>query len=311
VRAGLLYGLGAYLIWGLIPLYFRAVDGVSPAELLAQRIVWSFVLLAGMLTVLRRWPDFFRPLRSRRTLVLLTMSSLLLAANWLIYIHSVARRQVVQASLGYFMLPLLSVFLGLIFLRERLRPVQWVAVGLAAAGIGYLMWNVDKFPWIALGVSFSFGLYGLVRKVTPVDSLSGVTVETVLLTPAALACLVWWGNAGTLEFGNRHRTLDAMIVASGLVTAVPLLFFAQAARRLPLSTLGFLQYIGPSVALFIAVFAFGEQVNYKTLICFGLVWAGLAVLAVESTLRARRSTRSVSATRPASNNEPQPVTCPD
>jgi chloramphenicol-sensitive protein RarD len=309
VRVGLVCGLVAYIIWGVIPLYFRAVDGVSPAELLAQRIVWSFVLLAGVLTVLGRWPDLVRPLRTPRTLLLLTISAFLLAVNWLIYIHSVARREVVHASLGYFMLPLFSVFLGLIFLRERLRRAQWLAVGFAATGIGFLMITIKEFPWIALGVSISFGLYGLVRKVTPVDGLSAVTIETILLTPAALACLVWWGSAGVLEFGRHDRLLDALIVASGVVTAVPLLFFAQAARRLPLSTLGFLQYIGPIVALFIAVIAFGEPVQWEMLVCFGLVWCGLAVLAVESTLLARRLAPPPPFPEPVPENEPSAITC--
>jgi chloramphenicol-sensitive protein RarD len=306
-RAGMLYGLAAYVIWGLIPLYFRAVDRVSPTELLAQRIVWSVVLLAAVLTVLRRWPLLYRPLRSPRTLLHLTVSALLLAANWLIYIHSVASRQLVQASLGYFILPLFSVFLGLIFLRERLRPVQWLAVGLAAAGIGILVLMVDQFPWIAVGLAFSFGLYGLVRKVTPVDGLSGVMIETLLLTPAALVSLAWWAVQGTLEFGKSGPVLDALIVASGLLTAIPLLFFAQATRRLPLSTLGFLQYVGPTVALLIAVTAFGESVQWEKKICFALVWAGLALLAAESVLYSRQRTAHATVTGPEPERDPVPV----
>jgi chloramphenicol-sensitive protein RarD len=310
-RSGLLYGIGAYIIWGVIPLYFRAVDGVSPAELLAQRIVWSFLLLTIVLTVMRRWSDLLRPLRTRRTLFSLTISAFLLAANWLIYIHSVARRDVVQASLGYFMLPLFSVFLGLIFLRERLRPPQWLAVGFAGAGIGFLMLTVDEFPWIALGVSISFGLYGLVRKVTPVDGLTGVTIETLILTPAALACLAWWGSQGSLAFGTAGWRLDLLIAASGVVTAVPLLLFGQAARMLPLSTLGFLQYIGPTAALVIAVAIFGEPLTWQKQVCFALVWTGLAILAVETALRSRQAPSPIALTESMPEDERQAVTCPD
>jgi chloramphenicol-sensitive protein RarD len=309
-RSGLLYGIVAYIIWGVIPLYFRAVDGVSPTELLAQRIVWSFLLLSIVLTVLRRWSDLWRPLRTRRTLLSLTASAFLLAANWLIYIHSVARREVVQASLGYFMLPLFSVFLGMIFLRERLRRAQWLAVGFAAAGIGFLMFTVDEFPWIALGVAVSFGLYGLVRKVTPVDGLTGVTIETLILAPAALACLVWWVSQGTLAFGTAGARLDLLIAASGIVTAIPLLLFGQAARQLPLSTLGFLQYIGPTVALVIAVAVFGEPLTWQKQVCFALVWSGLAILALETLMRSR-ATRPIPLRELPNESRRQAVTCRD
>lgn len=306
-RGGLLYALGAYFIWGVIPLYFDLVRSVSPLELLAQRIVWSFVLLALVLTVLRRWADLARPLRSRRTLLLLTASALLLAANWLVYIDSVMKRQLLQSTLGYFMLPLFSIFLGLVFFRERLRPGQWLALGIAGAGIGFLILMLDGFPWYAVGVTLSFGLYGVVRKVTPVDGLTGVTVETLLLAPAAAACLAWWGVQGTLSFGHVSLSLDALIVASGVVTAVPLLFFGQAARRLPLSTLGFLQYIGPTVALLIAVVTFGEPFEWEKQVCFGLVWAGLAVLAIESVVQQRRR---VPLPTPV-DERPQAAACPE
>jgi chloramphenicol-sensitive protein RarD len=310
-RAGLLYGIGAYIIWGIIPLYFRAVEGVSAEELLAQRIVWSFILLTIVLTILRRWPDLARPLRSPRTILNLSVSALLLAANWLIYIHSVESHQVIQSTLGYFMLPLFSVFLGLIFLRERLRPAQWLAVGLAAAGIGFLIYMVDEFPGFALGVAVSFGLYGLVRKVTPVDGLTGVTIETLLLAPAAAACLGWWWLNGTLAFGTKGAKLDGLVMASGVVTAVPLLFFGQAARRLPLSTLGFLQYVGPTLALFIAVFTFGEPFKWEQKLCFALVWSGLAVLGLETILRSRRPALRPATTAPEPEPDRQHVACGD
>jgi chloramphenicol-sensitive protein RarD len=308
-RAGLLYAIGAYTIWGIIPLYFRAVEGINAEELLAQRIAWSFILLSIVVTILRRWPNLVRPLRSPRTLLNLSVSALLLAGNWLIYIHSVESHQVIQASLGYFMLPLFSVFLGLIFLSEHLRPAQWLAVGLAVAGIGFLIYMVDEFPGYALGVAVTFGLYGLVRKVTPVDGLTGVTIETLLLTPAAAAFLGWWWLNGTLVFGTKGARLDALVMASGIVTAVPLLCFGQATRRLPLSTLGFLQYIGPTLALFIAVYAFDEQFKWEQKLCFALVWSGLAVLGAETLLKSRRRARLAAVTVPELEADPQHAAC--
>jgi chloramphenicol-sensitive protein RarD len=308
-RAGLIYGIAAYGLWGVMPLYFRAVNGVSPLELLAHRIVWCFLLLAGVLTVFRRWPDFARVVRTPDTLFLLALSAHLVAANWLIYIYGVSIERVVHTSLGYFINPLLSILLGMVFFRERLRPAQWLAVGLAAAGIGYLLVTVDEFPWIALGVAMSFALYGLVRKVTPVDGLTGLTVETLWLLPAAGGCLLWWGAHGMLLFGHGDRRLDALLLASGVVTAVPLICFGQAARRLPLSTLGFLQYLAPTAQFLIAVLWFGEPFGQEKQISFGLVWAALAVLTADSVLRARRPAATLPLPEPVA--ERHPVTCRD
>jgi chloramphenicol-sensitive protein RarD len=306
----LLYGIGAYGLWGLMPLYFRAVEVVSPGELLAHRIVWCFLLLAGVLTVFRRWPDFARVLRSPRQLLFLAISAHLVAANWLIYIYGVNNKDVVQTTLGYFINPLFSVLLGLVFFRERLNPRQWLAIALATAGVGVFVAMVEGFPWIALGVAFSFGLYGLVRKITPVDGLTGLTVETLVLAPVATACLGWWALQGTLVFQSRNRGLDALIVASGVVTALPLLCFGQAARRLPLSTLGFLQYMAPTVQFLIAVFLFGETFPREKQISFALVWAALVVLTLDSVLRSRRPALELQTPEEVpAESHPRPVAC--
>jgi chloramphenicol-sensitive protein RarD len=288
-RAGLFYGIAAYGLWGLMPLYFATVRAVSPGELLAHRIVWCFLLLLGVLTVLRRWPDFLRVVTTRRTVLYLIVSAHLVAANWLIYIYGVYRNDVVQTTLGYFINPLFSILLGLVFFRERLRLSQWIAIALAGAGVAVFVAMVDEFPWIALGVAISFGLYGLVRKVTPVDGLIGLTVETMVLTPVAAICLLWWSTAGTSIFGTESRSLDALIIASGLVTAAPLFCFGQAARRLPLSTLGFLQYMAPTVQFLIALFVFKERFPLEKQISFGLVWAALLFLTMDSILHSRRT----------------------
>jgi chloramphenicol-sensitive protein RarD len=306
-----LYGIAAYGFWGVMPLYFRAVHDVRPIEFLAHRIVWCFLLLAGVLTVFRRWPDFARTLRTPRTLLLLAVSAVLVAANWLIYIYGVSINDVVQTSLGYFINPLLSVLLGMVFFGERLRRAQWLAVALAAAGIGYLLVAVDEVPWIALGVAFSFALYGLVRKVTQVDGLIGLTVETLWLLPVAGTCLLWWGVHGNLVFGRGGPVLDALILASGAVTAIPLICFGQAARRLPLSTLGFLQYLAPTTQFLIAVLLFDEGFPLEKQISFGLVWAALLVLTTDTVLRSRLRVKLAELPEPMSDPEPRAVACGD
>ncbi|MGH9677994.1 MAG: EamA family transporter RarD, partial [Candidatus Acidiferrum sp.] len=233
-RLGVAYGLAAYGWWGLMPLYIRALDAVSPWEILAHRIVQSFLLLLVIMTLFGRWSDFIRILRTPRILLALSCSAILVAVNWIIYIYGVTSNQTVETSLGYFTNPLFSVFLGLVFFRERLRPGQWLAISLAASGIGYLLVQVAGPPWIALGIAFSFGLYGLIRKITPVDAVIGLGVETLLLSIPALTYLIFLGFQGTLAFGGKNMTLNTLIVAGGIVTAVPLICFGNAARRLPL-----------------------------------------------------------------------------
>lgn len=283
-RGGLAYGLAAYGWWGLMPLYFKAVQAVPGEELLAQRIVWCGLVLAILLTALRLGPEVARALRSRRTVGLLFVSAMLLAGNWLIYIHGVVSHQIVQTSLGYFINPLFSVLLGMIFLGERLRSWQWLAVALATAGVIVHFHALRGVPWIALGLAGSFGLYGLVRKVVPVDAVVGLTIETAVLLPAALGYVVWLAWAGRSALGAFDRQTDVLLVASGVVTAMPLLFFGAAARRLPLSTLGFLQYLAPSMQLALAVLCYDEPFDLGHAVSFGLIWAGLAVFTVGTVL---------------------------
>jgi chloramphenicol-sensitive protein RarD len=271
-----------------MPLYIWAMDRVPPYEILAQRIVWCGVFLLVLLTVFRRWADLGRCLRTPRTLGLLTISSFLIAANWYCYIYAANNNETIQASLGYFINPLFSVLLGMVVFHERLRPVQWLAVLLAAAGVLVLVVAGRELPWIALALTVSFGFYGLVRKLTPVDALVGLTVETMILIPGAMACVLYWLATGSGSFAHSGPATDALLLGTGVVTAVPLLCFGQAARRLPLTTLGLLQYIAPSVQFLLAVWVRGEPFAASRAVSFALIWTALLIFSVESLVRTRR-----------------------
>jgi chloramphenicol-sensitive protein RarD len=286
--SGLLYGLAAYGFWGLMPIYFRAVDHVPNVQVLAHRIVWCALLLGGILSLLGRWPDLRACLRSRRTVLLLSLSSVLVAVNWYAYIYGALTNRIVQTSLGYFMTPLVSVMLGMFFFRERLRLGQWAALALATTGLIYLMAKAGEVPWIALSLATSFGCYGLIRKITPVDGLIGLMIETLLLSPLALALLGWWGAQGVGAFRLDDWLLDGLLVLSGPCTAIPLLCFGHAARRLPLSVLGFLQYISPSMQLVLAVLVYHEDFQRDQQLSFACIWAALAVFSVDALLTRRR-----------------------
>lgn len=292
-RGGLLYGLASYVLWGLVPLYFGFVGAAMPLEVLAHRIVWSVAVLSVLLTLARRWPDLLRTLRTGRTVRLLMASAFLVSTNWLVYIYAVWTNRILQTSLGYFINPLVSVVLGMIFFRERLRRGQWLALGLAVVGIAYLIFWVGELPWIALVLACSFGLYGLVRKVAPVDGLIGLSIETMLLSPAALIGLGVGVAMGATVFANGDRGTDGFLSLSGVVTTLPLLCFGQAARRLRLSTLGFMQYIAPSIQFLIALWVFREPFLPAQQISFGFIWAALAVFTLDALLQQRRNATSL------------------
>lgn len=303
VRAGLLYGTAAYGLWGLVPLYFNAVRDCPPWELVAHRIVWSALLLTGILTAFGRWPDARAAFRSRTTVLMLFASAYLVAGNWLVYVYSATSGQVMQASLGYFILPLVNAFAGVVIFRERLRIAQGVALAIAAVGVGYLAVTGGAFPWIALTLAVSFALYGIVRKVVPVDGVIGLSVETFLLTPVAVGFLVVWDRTAGMTFGHLDRRLDVLIVLSGVVTTAPLICFAQAVRKVSLVTLGVLQYLSPSLQLAVAVLVNGEEFAVRHQISFGLIWTGLAVFAVETVVVAAR--RHIAG--PAAETIPEPI----
>ncbi len=283
------YAVAAYGLWGVFPLYFKAVAHVDIWEVVAHRVVWSLAFLALVLAFRRAWPQVRAALRSRRGLLTLSATTVLIAGNWTVFVWAITNRYTLHASLGYYVNPLVNVLLGYIVLRERLRRLQLVSVGLAAIGVGYLTMALGQFPTIALFLALTFGLYGLLRKTAPVDALVGLTVETALLTPFALGLLITRGLAGTLALGHVSRGTDLLLASAGIVTALPLLWFAQAARRLRLATMGFIQYLAPTGHFLLAVFAFRERFDPRAhLIAFGFIWTALALYSIEAALWTRR-----------------------
>lgn len=284
---GLALGVGAYTLWGVLPLYIHLLKGVPALQVLAHRVLWSLVLLAVIIVIFRRARPIFAAARGR-TLLLLLGSALLIAINWIVYIWAVQNDHVLEASLGYFINPLINVALGFAFLGERLRRIQGVAIAIAAAGVLVLAISGGGALWISLALAISFALYGLLRKVAAIDALGGLTIETLLLAPFSLALLVHADQAGTGAFGQTTY-LDLLLILAGAVTAAPLLMFAAAARRMPLATLGLLQYIAPSLQFAEAVLLFGEPVRTVHIATFALIWTGCALYAFDSIRASRAS----------------------
>jgi chloramphenicol-sensitive protein RarD len=283
-RAGLFYGLGAYLLWGVLPLYFKALAHVGATEIVAHRILWSLLFLAGLLTLSRRWSAIRTALNTPRVLLTLSASAALIGVNWLIWVWAVNNGHVLEGSLGYYLNPLVNVLLGTLLLKEKLSRPQLGAVMLAALGVAVLAAGAASGLWISLSLAASFATYGYLRKIVDVEALEGLSIETAMLTPLALAW-IWWAN----QSGGGGLGFDAattmLLIAAGAVTAVPLLLFTAAARRLPYSLLGFLQYIAPSLQFLLAVTLFGEQLTTAHIICFAAIWTALAIFSLDGWLR--------------------------
>jgi chloramphenicol-sensitive protein RarD len=285
---GALYALGCFCLWGLNPIYFKTVAAVPVIEVLGHRVVWSVPFLAILVALSRRWPQVADVLRNRRARSILMVTALILATNWSLYIWAVASAQIVQSGLGYYINPLVNMLLGTIVLRERLRPWQWAAVGLAGAGVLNLAIAYGQFPWLAVSLAVTFGVYGLLRKIVAAESLDGLMVETLMLLPFALALLAYLAVMGAGSFGAVSSHLDLMLILAGPVTAVPLLLFAAAARRLRLAALGFCQYLSPSLQLLLAVAVYGEPFTRAHLVTFGCVWIAIVIYSVDSLRGQRR-----------------------
>jgi chloramphenicol-sensitive protein RarD len=281
MQLGVLYAALAYTAWGLLPIFFKQLSSVSAFEVVAHRTVWSLLFLLGVLAVRRNWAWLGQALRSPRVLGAFALSALLLSINWCTYVWAVQNAHVLDASLGYFILPLVSVALGYSFLNERPRPGQWLAVGVAATGVLWLTVQAGHLPWVALVLAGTFGVYGLLRKMGALGALEGLTLETMVMAPVAAACLAYWawqGHGAVVE--AEPRTLVWLLLA-GPLTAVPLLLFAAGARRVTLATMGVLQYISPTLQLLVGVWLYGEAFEGPRVLGFGLIWGALVVYSLE------------------------------
>ena len=291
-RSALLAGTAAFVFWGIIPVYWKFLAAVPAAEILAHRFVWTTLFLILLLTWQRRWPEVRAAAGSRRTMLLCFASGIAISCNWLMFIWAVNVGRVLETSLGYFMAPLVNVSFGALFLRERLTRLQFASVILASIGVANLALGYGRFPWIAIGLCISWGFYGLLRKVSGTAAIPGLFFETTLLAPIAFACLILWQSRGTAAFGITHPKLSLLLLSTGFVTGLPLVWFGYAARHLRLTTIGFLQYLAPSGTFFLGVFLYHEPFTRAHLITFSLIWFALVVFTFEMlrVWRARRAT---------------------
>jgi chloramphenicol-sensitive protein RarD len=288
VNKGIIYGVGAYLLWGFFPIYFKLVKAAPPIQILGHRIVWSFLFLGGIILVTQQLNAFKQASANWRTVVIYTIAAIFLSINWLTYIYAVNTDQVIESSLGYFINPLVSVIFGVVFLRERLRNMQWLSVGIAAMGVAYLTWDYGRLPWIALVLAVTFGLYGLIKKTAPLGALYGLTLETGVLLLPALAFLIWVWFQGESAFSSAGVGFDLLLAALGVITAVPLLMFGAAARRIPLTMVGLLQYIAPTCQFLLGVLVFQEPFSPSRLVGFAIIWTALALFWFEGYLHHRK-----------------------
>ncbi|TFW32694.1 EamA family transporter RarD [Massilia horti] len=285
MRTGVLFSALAFLAWGLFPLYFHAIGEVPPLQILAHRMLWSLLFLLIVLTVRGHW-GWLNLVRKPRVLASFVASAFLLSANWLVYIWSVNNGHVIESSLGYFINPLVNIMFGYVLLKERLRPVQWFAIGVAALGVAWLTWQAGTVPWIALTLAATFGGYALLRKTAALGALEGLSFETMVLFPIAAIYVGWLTLHGENAFLNTPSNMTRLLlVAAGPITAVPLLLFAAGARRIPLSVLGLLQYLSPTMQFLLGVWLFHEAFTAERLVGFALIWAALALFAGEGLLQ--------------------------
>src|SRR5689334_16639837 len=287
MKKGILNGIAAYALWGFFPIYWKFLHQVSALQVIGHRISWSFILLIMIILLTGQWKDFRSAALTPKVIGIYAIASVLLTINWLVYVWGVNAGFIVETSLGYFINPLLSVLLGVLFLHERLRPAQWIPVALATTGVIYLTGAYGRLPWIALSLAFSFGFYGFVKKLAPLGSLYGLTLETGLGFPLAILYLAFVGLNGTGAFRHDGGQVDLLLISAGAVTTIPLLMFASAARQIPLTVVGLLQYIAPTIQFMIGVFLYKEPFDRAHLIGFGIVWIALIIFWVENFMANR------------------------
>ena len=287
MNKGIWNGIAAYAMWGVFPIYWKLLHEVPALQVIGHRITWSCILLILYILLTNQWNAFRSVVLNPKILGIYAIAGILLTVNWLVYVWGVNAGFIVETSLGYFINPLLSVLLGVLFLHERLRPAQWIPVILATAGVTYLTVAYGRLPWIALSLAFSFGFYGFVKKLAPLGSLYGLTLETGIVFPMALIYLAFVGSSGTGAFLHEGAGIDLLLIGAGVVTTIPLLMFASAARQIPLTVIGLLQYIAPTMQFLIGVFLYKESFDRAHLIGFGIVWIALIIFWVENVIAHR------------------------
>lgn len=290
-RKGVILAILAYTMWGIAPIYFKALEGVSALEILSHRVIWSFVFLSGLLFVGRRWRSVANTMADKKKMLILVCTSLLVGSNWLIFIWAVNANHMLDASLGYYINPLLNVLLGMFFLGERLRKLQWFAVALAAIGVLVQLFVFGSVPIVAIALACSFGLYGLLRKKVNLDAQTGLFIETLVLLPVAAIFICFIADTPTSDLSANSMNLNTLLLAAGIITTVPLLCFTGAATRLKLSTLGFFQYIGPSLMFLLAVLVYGEDFTADKAITFAFIWGALMVFSFDGIRYSRKKSR--------------------
>ncbi|MBA4821707.1 EamA family transporter RarD [Pantoea ananatis] len=288
-RQGIGFALGAYFIWGIAPAYFKLVKAVPATEIMTHRVIWSALFMVLLITLSRSWGQVRSMLRQPKKVLLLALTAVTVGGNWLLFIWAVNNQHMLEASLGYFINPLINVVFGMIFLRERFRRLQWLAVALAAGGVLLQLWKFGSVPVIALGLAFSFAFYGLMRKKIQVDAQSGMLIETLWLFPLAALYLFGFADSSTSHLGANPMSLNLLLIAAGIVTTIPLMFFAAACTRLRLSTVGFFQYLGPTLMFLLAVLFYGETVTPDKMVTFGFIWLALLVFILDAVTFSARS----------------------
>ncbi|MEB5973782.1 EamA family transporter RarD [Pantoea dispersa] len=288
-RQGIFYALGAYFIWGIAPAYFKLVKEVPPTEIMTHRVIWSALFMLGLITLSRSWRQVRSVLAQPKKVLLLALTALTIGGNWLLFIWAVNNQHMLEASLGYFINPLINVVFGMLFLRERFRRLQWLAVLLAATGVLVQLWQFGSLPIIGLGLALSFALYGLVRKKIQVDAQSGMLIETAWLFPLAAIYLFGFADSATSHLSANPLSLNLKLIAAGIITTIPLMLFAAACARLRLSTVGFFQYLGPTLMFLLAVLFYGESLTPDKLVTFGFIWLALAIFILDALLFSART----------------------
>ena len=288
MNKGIWYGIAAYGIWGILPIYWKALHAVPALEIVTHRLAWSLVFIAVLVSVRHEWGGLKKVL-NRRTLLIYTAAACLLSINWLCYIWGVNHGLIVETSLGYFINPLVNVLLAVVFLGEKLPVSKWLPIGLASVGVIYLTFSYGSVPWLAFALAVSFGLYGLIKKLAPLGSLYGLTLETAILLLPSLGYLVWIESQGQAAFGHSALQVNLMLPLAGVITAIPLLLFSSAARSIPLSTMGLLQYLSPTLQFLLGVFLFGEPFSQHQLIGFSIIWLALIIFSAGSLYEQRKA----------------------